>query len=91
MSFWQLILHFAGFVMPAMFMAMVMPLAGRWVMGPGRYSMRWRMGMHAMSGVLVLLLGLWLLGNDGKMNTYMVLVLSAASLEWILSQGWKRP
>ena len=43
------------------------------------------------SGVLVLLLGLWLLGNDGKMNTYMVLVLSAASLEWILSQGWKRP
>jgi len=90
MSFWQLILHFAGFVMPAMFMAMVMPLVGRWVMGPGRYSMRQRMGMHAMSGVLVLLLGLWLLGNDGKMSTYMVLVLSAASLEWVLSQAWKR-
>ena len=71
-------------------MAVFMPLAGRWVMGPGGSSWRRRMGLHALSGVLVLVAGLWVQGQDGKMNTYIALVLTAATLEWVLNKAWKR-
>lgn len=90
MTFWQLMLHLLGFVMPALAMAVFMPLAGRWVMGPGGSSWRRRMGLHALSGVLVLVAGLWVQGQDGKMNTYIALVLTAATLEWVLNKAWKR-
>jgi hypothetical protein len=90
MTFWQLMLHFFGFVMPALAMAVFMPLAGRWVMGPGGPSLSRRMGLHALSGVLVLAVGLWVQGHDGKMNTYIFLVLTAATLEWVLKKAWKR-
>ena len=48
------------------------------------------MGLHALSGVLVLVAGLWVQGQDGKMNTYIALVLTAATLEWVLNKAWKR-
>jgi hypothetical protein len=90
MTFWQLVLHFLGFVMPALAMAVFMPLAGRWVMGPGNMSLIRRMRLHALSGVLVLAVGLWVYGHDGKMNTYLALVLTAATLEWVLNKAWRR-
>jgi hypothetical protein len=33
---------------------------------------------------------LWLHGQDGKMSTYMALVLVAATLEWAMHCGWAR-
>jgi len=37
MTFAQLLFHLANFVLPALAMAVFMPLAGRWVMGaPGQ-------------------------------------------------------
>jgi hypothetical protein len=44
--------------------------------------------VHALSGVCVLLLGLWLHGQDGKMSTYIALVLVAATVEWLLQRAW---
>jgi hypothetical protein len=38
----------------------------------------------------VLAAGLALHGNDGKMSTYMALVLVAATGEWLMQRGWKR-
>ena len=90
MTFWQLMLHFLGFVMPAMAMAVFMPLAGRWVMGPGGQTLRRKMALHALSGALVLVVGVWVQGHDGKMNTYIALVLTAATLEWVLNKAWRR-
>ena len=49
MTFWQLVLHLFHFALPALAMAMLMPLAGRTVMGAGRISLRRRMGVHALS------------------------------------------
>jgi hypothetical protein len=43
-----------------------------------------------VSGLLVLLVGLWLHGQDGKMSTYMALVLVAATLEWVMHRGWAK-
>lgn len=81
-------LHLLGFVLPALAMAVLMPWAGRWVMGAHSRPIRQRMWVHALSGVGVLALGLWLHGQDGKMSTYTVLVLVAATLEWLMQRGW---
>jgi hypothetical protein len=88
MSFWQLVLHVFHFVLPAVALALLMPLAGRTVMGPGRSSLRRGMGVHALCGVAVLVGGLLLHGQDGKMSTYIALVLVAATVEWLLQRGW---
>jgi hypothetical protein len=88
MTFWQLVGHLFNFLLPALAMALFMPFAGRWVMGPGRSSLRRRMGVQALCGLAVLVGGLWLHGQDGKMSTYIALVLVAASVEWLMQRGW---
>lgn len=88
MTFWQLAVHFFSFALPALAMALFMPLAGRWVMGPGRKGLRRRMGVQALSGLVVLVGGLLLHGQDGKMSTYIALVLVAATTEWLMQRGW---
>ena len=90
MTFLQLILHLFNFVLPALAMAMLMPWAGRWVMGSGAVPVRRRMAIHAVAGVLVLVTGLVVQGHDGKMSTYMLLVLVAATAEWAMHRGWKQ-
>ena len=88
MTFWQLVLHLFHFALPALAMALFMPWAGRWVMGSGRASLRRRMGVQVLCGLLVLVGGLWLHGQDGKMSTYIALVLVAATVEWLMQRGW---
>ena len=88
MTFWQLVLHLFNFALPALAMALFMPWAGRWVMGPSRASLRRRMGVQALCGLAVLVGGLWLHGQDGKMSTYIALVLVAATAEWLMQRGW---
>ena len=90
MTFAQLLFHLANFVLPALAMAAFMPLAGHWVMG--RAATRWpqRLLCHVAAGVAVLVLGLMLQGQDGRMATYAALVGVAATLEWALHRGWRR-
>jgi hypothetical protein len=90
MTVWQLILHLFNFVLPALAMALLMPWAGRWVMGVDGTPFKRRMLVHAVVGVLVLVAGLVLQGNDGKMSTYMALVLVTATAEWWMLRGWTR-
>jgi len=88
MTLWQLLLHVFNFVLPALGMAVLMPCAGRWVMGRGGRPWGQRMAVHAVAGLLVLVLGLVLQGHDGQMSTYLALVLVAASAEWAMHRGW---
>jgi len=90
MTVWQLILHLFNFVMPALAMALLMPWAGRWVIGVVGTPFKRRILVHALLGALVLVAGLVLQGNDGKMSTYMVLVLVTATAEWWMLRGWTR-
>ncbi len=39
--------------------------------------------------LVVLVAGLVLFGNDGKMATYAALVLVAATCQWVLGKNWK--
>lgn len=88
MTLWQLILHLFNFVLPALAMALVMPFAGRWVMGAGARSLKRHMAVHTVSGTAVLVIGLVLQGQDGTMATYTALVLVAATTEWVMLRGW---
>ena len=90
MTVWLLTLHLFNFVLPALAMAALMPWAGRWVMGSDAWPLPRRMVVHAVAGVLVLTAGLVLHGHDGKMSTYLVLVLVAATAEWAMHRGWSR-
>lgn len=90
MTAWQFVLHLFNFVLPAFFMAVFMPLAGRWVMGPGGPPWLRRAVVQALCGVLVLVAGLVVYGHDGKMNTYLALLVLAASAEWAMHRGWSR-
>jgi len=90
MTVWQLTLHLFNFVLPALALAGVMPLAGRWVMGPCSRSVLQRMMAHSVMGIVVLVVGLIVQGHDGTMATYMTLVLVCATLEWLMQRGWLR-
>ena len=93
MTLGLLLLHIWGFVLPALAMAVFMPWAGRWVAGPdtgqSRMPARRRMAVHALLGVLVLVAGLFLHDQDGKMSTYISFVLVAATAEWWMLRSWK--
>ena len=86
----QALFHLVGLLLPALAMAVCMPLAGRWVMGPGGPTWLKRALLHALAGTLVLVLGLVLQGHDGRMATYAVLVLVSGSLEWAMHRGWRK-
>lgn len=86
----ELLLHLTGLLLPALLMAALMPLAGRWVMGAGGLVWFWRAFWHALAGSAVLVLGLLLQGHDGRMATYGALVLVAATLEWLMHRGWQK-
>ena len=89
MTFAQLLFHLANLVLPALALAVLMPLAGRWVMGKAGVSWPRRAFCHAAVGSLVLLAGLMIQGHDSRMATYAALVLVAATLEWVLHRGWR--
>ena len=90
MTFLQILFHLIGLLLPALAMALLMPLAGRWVMGPGGLVWFRRVAWHALAGSAVLVLGLVLQGHDGRTATYAVLVLLGGSLEWVMHRGWRR-
>lgn len=90
MTFLQMLFHLMGLFMPALAMAVLMPLAGRWVMGPGGLGWFQRVLGHALVGSAVLALGLVLQGHDGRMGTYAVLVLVAGTLEWLMHRASRR-
>ncbi len=80
MRFWNLILHLGNFVLPALVMAALLAPA---VAGWRNLTLRclWRVWWPlAVAGLLVLLTGLVVFGRDGRMASYVALVLVAGSL-----------
>ncbi len=76
--------HLFNFAAPALVLALLMPLLGRWV-GAGATRPRRYMGqcaVHALLGLAVLGAGLWVGGRDGMMLTYGALVLVAGTVQW---------
>ena len=89
MTFAQILFHLANLVLPALALAVFMPLVGRWTLGPAAMAWPCRVLCHVAAGTVVLVLGLLLQGQDGRMATYAALVLVSATLEWALHRGWR--
>ena len=81
---WNLLIHLANFVLPALALGMVLALlapiyARKW---PSARTLLAQAAINSVAGVLVLVAGLVLFGNDGKMATYGALVLATGTAQW---------
>jgi hypothetical protein len=90
MGLLHFLLHAMNFVAPALFLALLLPLANRWVMRQPASLAWWAQGLILFAvGLSALLGGLVFFGTDGKMLSYAALVLACASGQWALGRGWK--
>ena len=90
-DFFALLGHLFNFAAPALFLALLLALGGRFVGAKGASSLTWyaQAAINSVVGCAVLLAGLWWLGRDGRMLTYAALVLACASSQWLLQRGWR--
>lgn len=91
MGFFDLANHLFNFVMPAIAMGVMMPLASRLVWRKVAVSkpLKTQMLITTAAGTAVLIAGLVIFGNDGKMMTYLALVLVAAGCQWWFQGAWR--
>ncbi|MDR3368008.1 hypothetical protein [Rhodoferax sp.] len=69
-------------------MALLMPLSARIILKKwsSSLSLKGEVALHFIVGCVVLVGGLVVFGHDGKMLTYLALVLAVASSQWFLSR-----
>jgi hypothetical protein len=84
MTFFALLNHVLGLLLPALGVAAVLLLLPRlWPRGrKGRWTLKTEAVWLVCSGFLVLLAGLVVFGRDGKMLTYTALVVVMGTLAW---------
>ena len=82
------LLHLAGFLAPAAFLALVLPLLARLLLrtAPGFWKPAIAVFLAATAALAV---GLWWFRRDGKMPPYASVALAAASAQWLASRAWK--
>jgi len=91
MTVLALLNHVLNFLAPALWLALLLPLAGRWIFrkkgkSPG-FGMQ--MAVNFVLGLLVLGLGLWFFGHDGKMATYLGMTMTCATSQWLMLRSWR--
>lgn len=87
----DLLNHLLNFVAPAAALALLMVVAGRFVVQKRAQALSWwaQTAIVFIVGVAVLAAGLVLGGRDGRMLTYAALVLVTATCQWLLARGWR--
>ena len=92
MSLLDLLNHLLNFVAPAFFVAVLVTLAARIFMKkmPAAPSLWAQSAINFVVNVVVLMLGLWFFGRDGKMATYTGMALLCATSQWVMLRGWKK-
>ena len=91
MSFFDLANHLFNFVLPAIAMGVMMPLFSRtiWRKTAVKPSLQQQMLITTVACSAVLIAGLVIFGRDGKMLTYVGLVLAATGCQWWFQGGWR--
>lgn len=84
MGLWSLLIHLANFVLPALAVGAVLAVLTP-VFARKRASARTviaQTAINSIAGVAMLVAGLLVFGNDGKMATYGALVLATGTAQW---------
>jgi tetraacyldisaccharide-1-P 4'-kinase len=91
MSFLALLNHVINFVAPAVWLALLMPLLSRIFMKkiPVVHALPKQVAIHFAVLVPVLVIGLLVFGRDGKMLTYLSMVLCCATVQWAMFKAWR--
>jgi len=96
MTAYLLIDHLLNFAAPAVVVAFLLVLSSRLLSGffmskrPLAHNWRVQLAINFVVGLVVLAAGMVLLGRDGKMLTYVALVIATATSQFWLLGGWKR-
>jgi len=89
MGLLTLLNHLINFAAPALWLALLLPWLARLLIRKRQstYSLPAQIGFTFFAGLVILLLGLALFGQDGKMVTYLALVVTAATSQWLMRKG----
>lgn len=84
MGLWSLLIHLANFVLPALVLGVVLAVLAPVFSGnrATAHILLTQAAINFVVGVLALVAGLVLFGNDGKMATYGALVLATGTAQW---------
>lgn len=84
MNLLTLPLHLLNFVAPAVFVGTFLALVAPWVVRKSVRRSSWKMRAlsNSLCGVGALLAGLWVFGHDGKMLTYLGLLVACAASQF---------
>ena len=89
MGFFDLLNHVLNFLAPAAWMAVAMSLVSRIFKRnrPLKPSIRAMAAINFIVSVAALLLGLIVFGRDGKMASYLAMVVLCATSQWWMLRG----
>ena len=87
----ELLIHLLNFVAPAFWVAMLMPLVARMFIrkSPVTPALYTQAAINFLVSGVVLGLGLWFFGHDGKLSTYLGMTLVCATSQWLMLRGWR--
>ena len=82
--------HLLNFVAPALVVGCLVAFASRFFIKNTAYPsvFRSQFAINSVVGAIVLWAGLVVFGRDGKMLTYLALLLAIATSQWWQSRGW---
>ena len=92
MGAFDVLWHLIGLLLPAAFVALALAFSSRFFKQnrPIAGTFIARSAILFIVCTAVLLAGLFITGRDGKMMTYLVMVLAGGTAQWLLSGGWRR-
>jgi hypothetical protein len=92
MGVFDAINHLLNFFAPAAFVALLMVLSSRFFKPNRPLAQRFiaQAAINFVACSVVLVLGLWFFGRDGKMATYAAMVLVSATVQWMLLGIWRK-
>ena len=83
--------HLLNFCAPAFALAVMVPVFAR-LTGAGKAAgaaFALQAAVNFAACLVVLLAGLWTFGRDGKMGTYLAMVLVSATAQFLMQRAWR--
>ena len=92
MGFLDAINHLLNFAAPAAFVALWMVLTVRFIWKKRHFPEGFikQFAIIFIVNLSILITGLWFFERDGKMATYLAMVLASAAVQWVRIRGWRK-